>query len=228
MGMLGGVVVEVDCEEGDDVGDGLDFVLGVSKDVGLIEVELAQEEIKIVLSGFEGFEFVLLIFEDGDGVIVLDALFLVELEVAVVEGADSVHGHPFVESGFGNSELLFEALFLLDVKVEFGAVGLLVGFELDLGFLEMGQKFEFGFPKGFGHLCELGLGHDCEDGHDHVGVLFPDGVVSFEFDKVEHFAVVVIFIVFVELVFGVGGFDFLFDVVFYLAFEFGILGFEHF
>ena len=28
---------------GDDVGDGLDFVLGMAEDVGLVEVELAQE-----------------------------------------------------------------------------------------------------------------------------------------------------------------------------------------
>ena len=43
MGVLGGMIVEVNGEEGDDVGDGLDFVLGMAEDVGLVEVELAQE-----------------------------------------------------------------------------------------------------------------------------------------------------------------------------------------
>lgn len=62
-----------------------------------------------------------------------------DLVVSVV-GCDSVHGHPLVESGFGDSELFLKALFLLYVKVELGAVGLFVGFELDLGFLEMGQE----------------------------------------------------------------------------------------
>jgi hypothetical protein len=46
----------------------------------------------------------------------------------------------------------------------------------------MGQKLEFGFPQRLGHLCELRLSHDGEDGHDHIGVLFPDRVVSLEFD----------------------------------------------
>ncbi len=52
--------------------------------------------------------------------------------------------------------------------MKFGALGFLVGFEFDLGFFEMCQEFEFGFPEGLGSLKELGLGHNSEDGQDHV------------------------------------------------------------
>jgi hypothetical protein len=52
MRVLGGVVVEIDSQEGDDVGDGLDFVLRVSQHIGLIQVQLAQVQVEIVFGCF--------------------------------------------------------------------------------------------------------------------------------------------------------------------------------
>jgi hypothetical protein len=39
--MLRGMVVKIDGEEGDDVGNGLDLVLRVAKYVSLVQVDLA-------------------------------------------------------------------------------------------------------------------------------------------------------------------------------------------
>jgi hypothetical protein len=37
-----------------------------------------------------------------------------DLVVSVVEIVDSVHGHPLIETGFGEAEFFFEALFLIE------------------------------------------------------------------------------------------------------------------
>ena len=52
--------------------------------------------------------------KDGDGVVVLDTEFFMNLVVSVVEIVDSVHRHPLIEAGFGHAEFFFEALFLIE------------------------------------------------------------------------------------------------------------------
>lgn len=91
-------------------------------------------------------EFILLVLKHRDGVVVLDALFLVDLVVFIVEVVDSVHGHPLVESGFGDAEFFFEAFFLFEDEIEFGVLGEFVGCEFDLGLLQVGQKLELSLP----------------------------------------------------------------------------------
>ena len=107
MRMLCGMVVEIDSNKRNDIGDGLDLVLWMTENVSLIEVELTQIQIEIVLSMLQSFELILLILKDRDGVIVLDALPFVDLIISIVESSDLVHAHPFVESGLGDSEFFF-------------------------------------------------------------------------------------------------------------------------
>ena len=52
MRVLGGVVVEIYSQERDDVRDGLYFILRMSQHIGLIQVQLAQIQVKIVFGRF--------------------------------------------------------------------------------------------------------------------------------------------------------------------------------
>ncbi len=140
-----------------------------------------------------------------------------DLVVFVVEVVDPVHGHPLIESGFGDAELFFEALLLFEDEIEFGVLGEFVGGELDLGPFQVGQQLQLSFPQGLSCICELGLGHYSEYGHDHIGVLFPHWVVSLQLDYVEHLPVVVVFVVLVHLVFT-QSLHFLLDIVLHLPF----------
>lgn len=162
-------------------------------------------------------ELIFLVFKHRDGVVVLDAEFLVDLVVFVIEVVDSVHGHPLVESGFGDAEFFFEAFFLFEDEVEFGVLGEFVGGEFDLGLLQVGQQLELSLPQGLSCICELGLGHNSEDRHDHIGVLFPDWVVSLQLDYAEHLPIVVVFVVLVHLVFA-QSLHFLLHIVLHLPF----------
>jgi hypothetical protein len=63
MRVLCGVVVEINSQERDDIGDGLNFVLRVSQHIGLIKVQLAQIQVKIIFGCFQGFELIFLVLK---------------------------------------------------------------------------------------------------------------------------------------------------------------------
>ncbi len=140
-----------------------------------------------------------------------------DLVVFVVEVIDPIHGHPLIESGFGDAEFFFKSLLLFEDEIEFGVLGEFVGGELDLGLFQVSQQLQLCLPQGLSCICELGLGHYSEHRHDHIGVLFPDWIVSLQLDYVEHLPIVVIFVVLVHLVFA-QSLHFLLHIVLHLPF----------
>ena len=62
--MLSWMIVEIQCQERDNIRNRLYFILRMSYNVGLIKIQMTQVKIKEILIAVQGFYLVLLILED--------------------------------------------------------------------------------------------------------------------------------------------------------------------
>lgn len=62
--MLSWMIVEIQCQERDNIRNRLYFILRMSYNIGLIKIQMTQVKIKEILIAIQGFYLVLLILED--------------------------------------------------------------------------------------------------------------------------------------------------------------------